>query len=191
MCLVVLSLYVGVAVFIFPQDGLRLRFLFGIAMFFGVCFDVQYSFFSTRDTWLYVEIAFLCVWKHVEFTLQACVFWPQKLQGQLAMADDRFLARRSLHLGVPVLISPKDGLRLRLLFATALHFNACYGVRKSIFSTCPVGSMQKPLPCGCECTYRLFFLHKNNKTAGTSAKPTAHTKNHAKQFFLFTVEPAQ
>jgi len=48
-----------------PQDGLRLRLLFGIAPFFGVCFGVGIAFFSTRPTWLYAEATAVWMWKHV------------------------------------------------------------------------------------------------------------------------------
>jgi hypothetical protein len=41
---------VGVAILELPQDGLRLRLLFGIVTFFGVCFGVGKLFFSTRPT---------------------------------------------------------------------------------------------------------------------------------------------
>ncbi len=54
------SLYVGVAVLEFPQDGLRLRLRFGDATFSSVCFGVGYGFSFTRDTCFYVETA--AVW---------------------------------------------------------------------------------------------------------------------------------
>ncbi|MCW4028974.1 MAG: hypothetical protein NWE92_04930 [Candidatus Bathyarchaeota archaeon] len=42
-----MSLYVGVAVFAAPQDGLRKAMLFWVATFFGVCFGVGAAILST------------------------------------------------------------------------------------------------------------------------------------------------
>jgi hypothetical protein len=61
------SLYVGVAVLNFPQDWLWGRLLFGPATFLCACFGVGYAFFSTRDTWLYVETGLVWLWRHVSF----------------------------------------------------------------------------------------------------------------------------
>jgi hypothetical protein len=49
------SLYVGVAVLIFPQGCNRGRLLFVAATFFSACVFVGAAFFSTRLTWHHAE----------------------------------------------------------------------------------------------------------------------------------------
>jgi hypothetical protein len=53
-------LCVGVASFNFPQDGLRGKLPFAVALLLYARFGVGYAFFSTRATWLHVETA--AVW---------------------------------------------------------------------------------------------------------------------------------
>ncbi len=61
-----LSLYVGVAVLRLPQDSKRSTLLFAAATFFIACFDVAYAFFSTRQTWPYVELVAVWMWRYIQ-----------------------------------------------------------------------------------------------------------------------------
>jgi hypothetical protein len=53
------SLYVGVAVLGAPQDGLKGKLLFAVALFLYACWGVATEFFSTSGTLLHVEPAIL------------------------------------------------------------------------------------------------------------------------------------
>jgi hypothetical protein len=44
--------------------------LFGVAMFFGVCFGVGREVSTTPSTYPHVETAAMWVWKHVEDALE-------------------------------------------------------------------------------------------------------------------------
>jgi hypothetical protein len=77
------ALYVGKMVLTVPQDCLREKLDFATAMFFSVCFDVGYAFFSTRPAWLYVENGAVWLWQHATsafFSAQEfCLSWKSTL----------------------------------------------------------------------------------------------------------------
>ncbi len=68
----------------------------------------------------------------------------------------------SLCVGVAVLELPQDGLRLRMLFAEAKVFSACFGVGYGFSPHAIHGSMLERQRCGCGGMYRLLCRRETN-----------------------------